>query len=80
MKIILREAKLGTVASMQTEIQVQHGDYEAVKGKLFVDVLTLPHGYFHCSWCEYVKNRFTLRTDWRTYSQMELDKRLGISL
>lgn len=74
MKIILKQVN----AKGNFEIQVEHGDYEAVKGKLFNDIQTLPHCYYYCYWCGYVKSRFTLRTDWRTYHVMQLEKLLDL--
>jgi hypothetical protein len=76
MKITLRQAN--TKGGENFEIQVQHGDYQAIKGKLFIDILTLPHCTYGCYWCGCVNNRFTLRTDWRTFNQMEVDRMLGL--
>ena len=76
MNIILRQAN--TKGGTNEEIQVKHGDYEAVKGKLFIDIQTLPHCSYYCYWCGYVENRFTKRTDWRTLPQMEVDRLIGL--
>lgn len=76
MKITLRQ--VDTKGGAHREYQVQHDDYQAVRGKLFNDVQTLPHCSYYCYWCGYVESRFTLRTDWRNFNQMEVDNLLGV--
>ena len=66
-KIVLRQVS----REGNKDIVVPHGDYKAIQGKLF-NVCTLPHHPYNCYWCGYVKNRYTLRTDW-TYQKKTQD-------
>lgn len=59
-KIVLRQVS----REGNKDIIVHHGDYKAVLGKLFNDLLTLPHPPYICQWCGYVNSRYTFRTDW----------------